>query len=116
MKVKIYFSGEVVYDISLLDTILSGLSVERQSGYGDDAIYLPKEFKPQIEIIRENQIVMEERETIEVLQKKLKEVEKEKSDQWSKAYNAENEKKKLQEEIAILKGVCPHTDEKKEGL
>ena len=110
MKVKIYFSGDVVYDMEKVDVILSGIAIERQDGYGDDAVYLPKLFKPQIELIREEQIITEEKETISVLKKKLDEAKKEKEKEWLKAYNAENKTKELSKELEILKGVCPHKE------
>jgi len=111
MKMKVYFSGEVIYDMDKIDAVLSGVAVDNKGGYGDEAIYLPKEFRPSLEVIRDDQLVVEEKETIEVLKKKLRDTEKEKSDEWLKAYNSNKENEKLKEELSGLKKLCPHKEE-----
>jgi glutamyl-tRNA reductase len=111
MKVKIYFSGNVLYDLDKLEIILAGQVVEIQEGHGQDAKYLPKKFQPFIEFVNEDQIILEEKDTIAALRKKAKKLEEEKSAEWSKKYTAEQENEKLKKELEILRGICPHKEE-----
>jgi hypothetical protein len=111
MKVLISYENEVVYDIEALAILTKGIPVERQ-GYGKDAKYLPKKDVLSFDLIHDKQLVTEEKDTIEILHTKIRTAEEAKSKEWTKAYNAEQENKKLKEEIEALKKLCPHTEGK----
>lgn len=113
MKVIVRFGNYVAYDVSCLDILAKGIPVE-SDGYGSDAKYLPKKDTLEFDIIHDHQLVTEEKDTIEALRKKLAEKEKTLSDQYNKVYSADNRAKELEKELAVLRGVCPHTEPKNE--
>ena len=111
MKVVVNFFGKVVFDIALLPAISEAVIVDSE-GYGKNAKYLPKDDVLDFEIIRDGQLVTSEEETAHILRSRLEAKEEERCTASSKAYNLENENKKLKEEIEKLKALCPHTEKK----
>ena len=111
MKVAINLCGHYVFNFFGLSVFANAIRVEKE-GYGVDAKYIPKPETLDIEMIQDSQVVMSEEETAAILRKKLEKAESDKSSQWLKAYNAENENKKLKEEMEKLKALCPHTEKK----
>lgn len=110
MKLKVNFRGEVILDMSAMGFLDKVLVVSRESGYGKDAKYTPADDPFDMEVINESQIITSEEETLELLKKKAKELETQKSAEWLKAYNAQQKVDALTKELAAIKSVCPHND------
>jgi len=111
MKIKVQFGygADVIFPLECLPLIEKALFVKGE-GYGKEARYIPSGDTPTIEMIQDNQIVLSEVETIEIFKKKAEALEKEKSAEWLKAYNAQKKVDELTKELSILKGVCPHIE------
>lgn len=113
MKLLVSVPGDFVIDVKHLEIISSLVLVDRED-YGKDAKYLPTDRTPSIECIQDAQVITGKEETEAELRKRLKATEQEKSDQWLKLYQAQEEAKKLKEQLATLKALCPHPEEKAE--
>jgi hypothetical protein len=112
MKLLVNMNHSVVIDIKHLDIITEMLCVKRE-GYGKDATYLPTGEVPEIEMIADSQLITGKEQTEAELRRLLKRTEDEKSAQWLKMYNAEQETAKLKKEVETLRSVCPHQEEEK---
>lgn len=110
MKVVVFFNGHVVYDVEDLTTIIKGITVD-EKGYGSTAKYMPDGRNMMFSLIRDDQLVTEEKESIAMLREAIKNKDEYSNAQRSKAYKAEQENAELKKKIEILEKLCPHTAE-----
>lgn len=110
MKILVTLRGEFVFDVSALDVISNAFSVS-SDGYGNDAKYFISDQTPEIVLIRDEQIITSDKETVAALRKKVEALESQKSAEWLKAYEAGNKIKEMQKEMDAIKALCPHGKE-----
>jgi len=111
MRLKVNFHGDVVIEMSDMAFLDRSVIVSRESGYGKDAKYIPTDDPFDIEIINESQVITSEEETLDLLKKKAKTLEEQKSNEWLKAYTAQQKVDALTKELAAIRSVCPHPTE-----